>query len=76
MAVWKWDVEEDTCGICRMPFDGPCTDCKLPGDDCPIRNSCDVDQYPRPLPAWTVPLPASCLDCGLPLRLPLPASCH
>ena len=23
-------------GICRVPFDGCCPDCKLPGDDCPL----------------------------------------
>jgi len=48
VAVWKWDVEEDTCGICRMPFDGPCTDCKLPGDDCPIRTAARCATTNRP----------------------------
>ena len=35
-AVWKWIANDDTCGICRMPFDSCCTDCKYPGDDCPL----------------------------------------
>eukprot|EP01122_Echinamoeba_exundans_P004866 TRINITY_DN15081_c0_g1_i1.p1 TRINITY_DN15081_c0_g1~~TRINITY_DN15081_c0_g1_i1.p1 ORF type:complete len:106 (+),score=6.53 TRINITY_DN15081_c0_g1_i1:26-319(+) len=35
VAAWKWDVNDDCCGICRMPFDGFCVDCKMPGDDCP-----------------------------------------
>eukprot|EP00007_Cunea_sp_BSH-02190019_P000587 CAMPEP_0174240170 /NCGR_PEP_ID=MMETSP0417-20130205/17736_1 /TAXON_ID=242541 /ORGANISM="Mayorella sp, Strain BSH-02190019" /LENGTH=148 /DNA_ID=CAMNT_0015319211 /DNA_START=33 /DNA_END=475 /DNA_ORIENTATION=+ len=35
VAKWHWVVADDTCGICRMPFDGCCTDCHLPGDDCP-----------------------------------------
>jgi len=36
-AVWKWDVDgEDTCGICQYQFDGTCSECKLPGDDCPL----------------------------------------
>jgi anaphase-promoting complex subunit 11 len=35
VAEWKWDVNDDCCGICRMPFDAHCVDCKLPGDDCP-----------------------------------------
>lgn len=35
VAAWKWDVSEECCGICRMPFDGYCNRCKSPGDDCP-----------------------------------------
>lgn len=35
VGLWKWDVNDDCCGICRSPFDGFCTDCKMPGDDCP-----------------------------------------
>ncbi|KAH8927243.1 RING/U-box, partial [Atractiella rhizophila] len=30
------DEEEDVCGICRIAFDGCCSDCKVPGDDCPL----------------------------------------
>ncbi|KAL8214829.1 hypothetical protein R6Q57_004278 [Mikania cordata] len=37
VASWTWDAHDETCGICRMAFDGCCTDCKLPGDDCPLR---------------------------------------
>lgn len=36
VASWKWVANDDNCGICRMPFDGCCPDCKLPGDDCPL----------------------------------------
>jgi anaphase-promoting complex subunit 11 len=36
VCVWKWDAKDDTCGICRVPFDGCCPDCKMPGDDCCI----------------------------------------
>lgn len=37
MAVWQWDVaQDDVCGICRVPFEGTCADCKAPGDDCPL----------------------------------------
>jgi anaphase-promoting complex subunit 11 len=35
VAIWRWDVNDDCCGICRMPFDACCPDCKTPGDDCP-----------------------------------------
>nr|GMD83890.1 anaphase-promoting complex subunit 11 [Ipomoea batatas] len=37
VASWTWDAQDETCGICRMAFDGCCPDCKLPGDDCPLR---------------------------------------
>ena len=36
VGVWKWVANDDTCGICRVAFDGCCPDCKLPGDDCPL----------------------------------------
>lgn len=39
VAEWKWNLPEDaddTCGICRVNFEGACAKCKFPGDDCPI----------------------------------------
>ncbi|KAL4579510.1 hypothetical protein LXL04_015659 [Taraxacum kok-saghyz] len=36
VGSWTWDAHDETCGICRMAFDGCCPDCKLPGDDCPL----------------------------------------
>lgn len=36
VASWTWDAHDETCGICRMAFDGCCPDCKLPGDDYPL----------------------------------------
>ncbi|GER27451.1 anaphase-promoting complex subunit 11 [Striga asiatica] len=36
VSSWTWDAHDETCGICRMAFDGCCPDCKLPGDDCPL----------------------------------------
>ncbi|KAI5371226.1 Putative Zinc finger, RING-type [Septoria linicola] len=39
VAAWKWDLPEGsdrTCGICRVDFEGTCSKCKYPGDDCPI----------------------------------------
>lgn len=50
-AHWRWKVgnddengdnnntnndEDDVCGICRIPFEGCCPECKTPGDDCPL----------------------------------------
>ncbi|RKP10148.1 anaphase-promoting complex subunit 11, partial [Thamnocephalis sphaerospora] len=41
VAVWRWTVEDDVCGICRNPFDACCPDCKMPGDDCAlVRGEC------------------------------------
>ncbi len=45
IAQWRWDTgnndpdddgEGDVCGICRVPFEGCCPTCKMPGDDCPL----------------------------------------
>uniref|UniRef100_A0A060TB97 Anaphase-promoting complex subunit 11 n=1 Tax=Blastobotrys adeninivorans TaxID=409370 RepID=A0A060TB97_BLAAD len=39
VAFWHWDVPEDeVCGICRIQFDGTCSTCKYPGDECPLIN--------------------------------------
>ncbi|CEO96419.1 Anaphase-promoting complex subunit 11 [Plasmodiophora brassicae] len=35
VAVWRWKVDEESCGICCQPFDGCCPACVSPGDDCP-----------------------------------------
>src|SRR3546814_10313703 len=35
VAVWKWGIDEDVCGICRMPFEACCPGVAYPGDDCP-----------------------------------------
>lgn len=52
IAQWKWDtgnndadegdVEGDVCGICRVPYEGCCPTCKMPGDDCPLSTYHDV----------------------------------
>lgn len=45
IAQWRWDIgaehddaegEGDVCGICRVPYEGCCPSCKVPGDDCPL----------------------------------------
>ncbi|KAI8057603.1 anaphase-promoting complex subunit 11, partial [Syncephalis plumigaleata] len=33
VAVWRWEVKDDICGICRNPFDACCPNCRIPGDD-------------------------------------------
>ncbi|KAK4402080.1 Anaphase-promoting complex subunit [Sesamum angolense] len=45
VASWTWDAQDETCGICRMAFDGCCPDCKLPGDDCPLRSGSSKDNW-------------------------------
>lgn len=35
VAVWKWDIDDSVCGICRMPYEAACPGAKYPGDDCP-----------------------------------------
>lgn len=39
VAFWRWDLpneDDDLCGICRVQYDGTCSKCKFPGDDCPL----------------------------------------
>ena len=50
VAEWKWDLPEeadDTCGICRVQFEGTCAKCKYPGQDCPI-GTMHLSQPPTP----------------------------
>ena len=35
-AKWKWLDKDDTCGICRSPYEACCSSCKMPGDECPL----------------------------------------
>lgn len=39
--------EEDLCGICRVPFEGCCPNCKVPGDDCPLSECSDTAAHRR-----------------------------
>ncbi|GMM44177.1 anaphase promoting complex subunit 11 [Pichia kluyveri] len=36
--TWEWNCNDndEMCGICRISFNGPCPQCKFPGDNCPI----------------------------------------
>lgn len=36
IASWHWQTSDDSCGICRYPFEYCCANCKTAGDDCPI----------------------------------------
>ena len=43
VAQWRWNTgsadqndDDDVCGICRVPYEGCCPSCKMPGDDCPL----------------------------------------
>ncbi|KAI5992222.1 anaphase-promoting complex subunit Apc11 [Pisolithus albus] len=55
VAKWRWntgnnnndnyataDNDGDVCGICRIPYEGCCSTCKMPGDDCPLRQCSHV----------------------------------
>lgn len=40
VATWRWDVNDERCGICYTAFEACCPDCSLPGDDCPPGEHC------------------------------------
>lgn len=51
IAQWRWDTgseevdedsEGDVCGICRVPYEGCCPTCKMPGEDCPLSAHCHL----------------------------------
>ena len=40
---WNWDLgDNENCTICMTPYECPCPNCKIPGDDCrPIEGNCN-----------------------------------
>uniref|UniRef100_A0A0N5ADU8 Anaphase-promoting complex subunit 11 n=1 Tax=Syphacia muris TaxID=451379 RepID=A0A0N5ADU8_9BILA len=53
-AAWKWNAGDENCGICRMPFEACCTDCKTPGDDCPLAlGTCKHSFHMHCIVKWT-----------------------
>ena len=59
VAVWKWITpnDETECGICRLPFEGCCPDCKFPGDDCALGRRVQMGVGTTTLTTW---LPTQC----------------
>ena len=74
VAQWRWKLgkeeedDEDLCGICRVAYDACCPDCKLPGDDCPLRESLSSDGEPLERVQDTYRL--SCSIRQMPTHLP------
>ncbi|KAF0986759.1 hypothetical protein HZS_886 [Henneguya salminicola] len=53
VALWHWIANDITCGICRNSFDGCCTNCKTPGDDCPMcKGSCSHCFHSHCIKKW------------------------
>ncbi|RDB27419.1 Anaphase-promoting complex subunit 11 [Hypsizygus marmoreus] len=78
VAHWRWDTgapeqddpdgEGDVCGICRVPYEGCCPSCKMPGDDCPlIWGECTHVFHMHCLLKW-IGTPASKQQCPMDRR--------
>ncbi|KAJ3743296.1 anaphase-promoting complex subunit 11 RING-H2 finger-domain-containing protein [Lentinula raphanica] len=81
VAHWRWDTgvssddptkaeddEGEVCGICRVPFEGCCPACKVPGDDCPlIWGECSHVFHMHCLLKW-IGTPASKQQCPMDRR--------
>ncbi|KAF9650666.1 anaphase-promoting complex subunit Apc11 [Thelephora ganbajun] len=78
IAQWRWDTgnadhdegdgEGDVCGICRVPYEGCCPTCKVPGDDCPlIWGECSHVFHMHCLLKW-IGTPASKQQCPMDRR--------
>ena len=53
IAVWEWNLVEDTCGICQSTFDYCCPTCKFPGDSCPpVTGQCGHTFHQHCLDIW------------------------
>ena len=42
VASWHWQTNDENCGICRYSFEACCSNCSIPGDDCPIGIILDI----------------------------------
>uniref|UniRef100_T1G9Y0 Anaphase-promoting complex subunit 11 RING-H2 finger domain-containing protein n=1 Tax=Megaselia scalaris TaxID=36166 RepID=T1G9Y0_MEGSC len=36
VSTWRWNTNDDNCGICRSSFESTCPKCYFPGETCPI----------------------------------------
>lgn len=58
VATWHWNTQngsnDELCGICRVPFDGTCPNCKYPGDTCPLilGNTCSHNFHLHCILKW------------------------
>ncbi|RMY89670.1 hypothetical protein D0861_04111 [Hortaea werneckii] len=69
VAEWKWDLpddSDDTCGICRVEFEGTCSKCKYPGDDCPISDWLQSDSSQGKCPMCRQPFKEKTADVATP----------
>ncbi|CAG9537706.1 unnamed protein product [Cercopithifilaria johnstoni] len=65
-ASWKWMAGDETCGICRMPFEACCIECKTPGDECPLAlGTCKHAFHMHCIVKWTETQNAARPQCPL-----------
>ncbi|KAK6110854.1 Anaphase-promoting complex subunit 11 domain protein [Brugia pahangi] len=65
-ASWKWMAGDETCGICRMPFEACCIECKTPGDECPLAlGECKHAFHMHCIVKWTETQNAARPQCPL-----------
>uniref|UniRef100_A0A1I7V8A6 Anaphase-promoting complex subunit 11 n=1 Tax=Loa loa TaxID=7209 RepID=A0A1I7V8A6_LOALO len=65
-ASWKWVAGDETCGICRMPFEACCIECKTPGDECPLAlGACKHAFHMHCIVKWTETQNAARPQCPL-----------
>ncbi|MCP9265702.1 Anaphase-promoting complex subunit 11 [Dirofilaria immitis] len=65
-ASWKWTAGDETCGICRMPFEACCIECKTPGDECPLAiGTCKHAFHMHCIVKWTETQNAARPQCPL-----------
>lgn len=49
---WRWNIEDEMCGICQSGFDQMCTDCKHPTECPPCIGTCLHAYHQHCLQNW------------------------
>ncbi|KAH9411082.1 anaphase-promoting complex protein [Ordospora pajunii] len=50
--AWKWNIDDDICGICQQGFDQVCSKCKHPIDCKPCTGKCRHTFHVHCLSLW------------------------
>eukprot|EP00766_Chilomastix_caulleryi_P004196 gnl/Chilomastix_caulleri/5371.p1 GENE.gnl/Chilomastix_caulleri/5371~~gnl/Chilomastix_caulleri/5371.p1 ORF type:complete len:95 (+),score=2.13 gnl/Chilomastix_caulleri/5371:23-286(+) len=63
VGAWKWNTNDEACGICQVPYDAPCPKCTVSGDQCPIsKGHCGHHFHTHCINTWMEKNPTCPLD--------------